>query len=397
MARLLTAGAETNDATLEGFPALAIDTSHVRSGSRAFNVGSQRTGTFVGAAATTYYARAFMFFTAATASAVTVLAIRNSANGTSPGWGWIRLNADGTLSLMAGSTLVASSSALSLSTWYRVELAVKVGTGATDYCEGLLDGVSFGSTTTGNWTDNVPDQMLVAPDVSGVNTWMDDLALNDSTGANQNSWPGDGHVVLLLPTADSAVGAGWTNDAASASNIFNAVDNTPPGGIADTTSGNGLHQIRDATTGADEAYDATMTTYTAAGVPAGATINVIDPIVATGAPLVTSAKQGTVGMVSNPAITPIALAAAGVSGAFWQGNAAGTYPTGWKISHGTVTYAPAVTLGTAPVMRINQVTSSTRIAMCCFMGCYVDYTPAAPSLSPPFGQPGRRIQHMLVR
>jgi hypothetical protein len=41
-----------------------------------------------------------------------------------------------------------------------------------------------------------------------------------------------------------------------------------------------------------------------------------------------------------------------------------------------VANAPSVTLGTAPVMRITQVTASTRIAVVCAMFIYVDYTPA---------------------
>src|SRR6266576_2199201 len=36
--------------------------------------------------------------------------------------------------------------------------------------------------------------------------YIDDVALNDTTGANQNTWPGEGKVVLLVPTADSAKG-----------------------------------------------------------------------------------------------------------------------------------------------------------------------------------------------
>src|SRR6185369_369314 len=132
-----------------------------------------------------------------------------------------------------------------------------------------------------------------------------------------------------------------------------------------------------ATTGANEAYDATMTDYTTAGVGAGATVNVVDPVISTAAPVSTSAKVGQVGVVSNPAIAVINLT--GNSGQFWSGTPAGTYETGWKWSHGTRTYAPTVTLGTAPVMRVTQVTSSTRIAMVCLMGIYVDYTPAVSS------------------
>jgi hypothetical protein len=120
-----------------------------------------------------------------------------------------------------------------------------------------------------------------------------------------------------------------------------------------------------------------MTTYTAAGAGAGATVNAVLPVVATAAPVTTSSKAGTVGVVSNPAITNVSLGATGTAGAFWSGLAGGTYGAGWKWSLGTMTQAPTVTLGTAPVMRITQVTSSTRIAVVCFMGIYVDFTPAA--------------------
>ncbi len=119
-----------------------------------------------------------------------------------------------------------------------------------------------------------------------------------------------------------------------------------------------------------------MTTYTAAGIKATDIVNVVVPVVSTGAPVTTSAKQGTVGVVSNPTIANVALSSTGTAGAFWQGNAAGAWPTGWKWSVGTAAYSPAVTLGTAPVMRLTQVTSSTRIALADAMGIYVDYTPA---------------------
>jgi hypothetical protein len=137
-------------------------------------------------------------------------------------------------------------------------------------------------------------------------------------------------------------------------------------------------QIRNATSNANVNYDATMTTYTAAGVGSSDTVNVVLPMVATGAPVSTSAKAGTVGVASNPTIANVNLGTGGTAGAFWSGVAIGTYPTGNKWSFGTTTYAPTVTVGTAPVMRVTQVTSSTRIAIVSEMGIYVDYTPATP-------------------
>jgi hypothetical protein len=187
-----------------------------------------------------------------------------------------------------------------------------------------------------------------------------------------------------VPTADSAGGTGWVLGTGTAlgGNGWIAEDNKPPVGVADLTAGSDTKQIRNATASANSNYDATMTTYTAAGINASDTVDAVLPVVATAAPTATQAKQGTVGVSSNPAITNIALGAGGTSGAFWAGSAGGTYPTGWKISKGTLTLAPSVTIGTAPVMRITQVTSSTRIAVVCAMGIVVVWTPVVVARVP---------------
>jgi hypothetical protein len=260
--------------------------------------------------------------------------------------------------------------------WHRIELkAVASATGVWSAGELVVDGVtviSFSGASTTR-TNGFCFGTVTTGGATGTYN-VDDLALNDSTGAVNNGYPGAGAVVLLKPTADSAVGTGWVTGAGGSSSLFAAVDNTPPVGVADT--GTATSQIRNATSNATS-YDATMTTYTAAGVGAGATINAVLPMTATGAPVTTSSKQGTVGVVSNPTITNVALNATGTAGAFWAGATAGTFGAGWKWSLGTMTEAPAVTLGTAPVMRITNSTASTRIADVCFMGMYVDYTPAA--------------------
>jgi hypothetical protein len=306
-----------------------------------------------------------------------------------------RMTATGTLQLWNEQGTPAqvgsdSVTALATNTWYRVELELFNTTAGSCVAELQLNGVSVARATNltistsaivifqagaGNGASLVPGL--------DMSVYVDDMAVNDTTaGTGQTGYPGDSKIVLLVPTSDNAKGTGWTNDAATTTNLWDAVNNLPPVGIADTTSSTGLHQLRNATSNANTNYDANMTTYSAAGVGAGDTVNVVQPIVVTGAPVTTSAKQGTVGVVSNPAITNVALSATGTAGAFWQGNAAGTYTTGWKFSGGTMTHAPSVTIGTAPVMRITQVTSSTRIAMVCFMGMYVDYTPAAAAFVP---------------
>ena len=207
-----------------------------------------------------------------------------------------------------------------------------------------------------------PDQS----DATATDMYFDDVIV-DSAGYIAPS-----RVRLLVPTADSAVGAGWTLGSGGTTGLWDGVNNVPPTAVADTGT---TAQIRNAASNTNS-YDATMQTYAAAGIASGDTILAVQPVISTAAPVTTSSKQGTVGVVSNPTIANIALGAGGTAGAFWSGVAGGTYPTGWKTSFGTMTTSPSVTLGTAPVMRVTQATASTRIAMVAFMGIYVAVTPS---------------------
>lgn len=404
MARLYMCGAEaaaTSGANTQiegvssGTTAPTRDTSVFRSGAASWKLdsGSPFSTTQISvvppsvtgapAASTTYYARLYVRWSSFGPSNVRFMEFGNS------GGIEVRTTSGGALQLWrSGTTQIGSdSAALSTGTWYRVELSVTANAGATQWAaaELMLDGVSVASgsgLTVATSGVNLRFGIPTNPGATNTIINFDDLAINDSTGANQNSWPGSGKIVMLLPVSDNARGTGWVNDANAASGFFSATDNEPPDGIADTTASTGLHQIRNGTSNANSSVDLDLTDYTTAGVGASDTINVLLPVVATGAPVTTGAKQGTVGIVSNPAIANISLNATGTSGAFWQGNTAGTWPTGWKMNNGTITHAPSVTLGTKPVFRITQVTSSTRIAMVCFCGMYVDYTPVATARVP---------------
>lgn len=390
MARLLTAGAETGSALSEGYTVTGVAPTFVtsptpRSGARALSCTAAGSGSYATFAVTTalttvYYARvAFRIpvFDGSNGNGE-ILAFR-SGGGTIltsiyTDGGNLRLDA-----LVSGSSVGNSGNAsVAQDTWHVAELGMSLGVGSIDYLEARLDGVSFYSSSSLNITDTAWGNISFGTSASQT-VYIDDIALNDNSGGSSASWPGLGKVVLLVPTADSAKGTGWVGGAGGTTNEFEAMNNIPPVGVADT--GTNASQNRNATSAANSNLDMTMTTYTAAGIVDTDAVNVVVPVVVTAAPVVTSAKQGTVGVVSNPAITNVALGAGGTAGAFWSGVAGGTYPTGWKTSRGTTTYAPSVTLGTAPVMRLTQVTASTRIAMVCFMGIYVEYsTPSVPPL-----------------
>jgi hypothetical protein len=405
MVRLLTAGAETLNAiadnkTMEGgittSGTVTVDTGTVNTGSKSFkcdtgagNAVAYVEKTFTGALATTYYARAWVNLSAAPGTEAPFIQFLQSTNEVA----MVRVRTGGSTRLFwGGSNQGTSSVVITDGLWHCVEISLQINSGsADDSIELVVDGVSelsFTSQTIGTAALTAVRFGWPGATVPGANKviYLDDLSLNDSTGSNQTSFAGVGREVLLLPISDNALGTGWTNDnlVNTTTNLWECVNNTPPIGIADTTSSTTSDQNRNATASANSNYDANLTTYTTAGIASGDTINVLDPIVATAAPVTTSAKQGTVGVSSNPVIANVALSATGTSGAFWAGATAGTYPTGWKASHGTATYAPSVTLNSSPVLRITQVTSSTRIAMVCFMGLYVDYTPAPAAGQVPY-------------
>lgn len=287
----------------------------------------------------------------------------------------LRLNSDGTLSCYINTTLIGTSTiALVTGRYYWIGIRQDAGTTVSwVQVDGVDAIIGTGNNTNGNKLFG-----FSGTEASAVDAYFDDIIFEGGGVFLPPSKVG-----LLVPTADSAGGTGWTLGTGTAlgGNGFNAVDNKPPTGVADLQAGSDPKQIRNASSNANVSYDATLQTYTVGGVTAGATILAVQPVIATASPSATTPKQGTVGNVSNPAITNIALGAGGVAGAFYSGVVEGTYPTGWKVSFGTMTASPSVTLGTAPVMRITQVTSSALVAVVAFMGLLVAWTPA-PIIDP---------------
>jgi hypothetical protein len=397
VARLLTAGAETLDAigdnaTMEGgitnTGTVTVDTATVNTGLKSFKFDSgggstaSVTKTISPVLGTIFYARMWFRLPQAGGDIPSLRITLDSGNGLSASV-YIS-SANRSLSLRDNvGTIGSSTAALSQNTWYCVELAAQNNSVAsTSYREARLNGVSFASSSTRNattvGTGLVEFGWIGNPGASNI-IYLDDLAVNDSGGANENSWPGCGKQVLLLPISDNAVGTGWTNDnlVNNTVNLFESVDNIPPIGIADTTTSTTSDQIRNATN-ATANYDANLTTYATAGIGAADTVNLVQPWIITGAPTATGAKTGALQITSNPAEG--AATAFQTTSNFFRASGvnAGTYPTGWAFSTNPITYAPSVTVGSSPVLRADITGgTATRIAMCCFMGLYVDYTPAA--------------------
>lgn len=392
MARLWMAGAELTGAvtTADGAPdgvssngAVTRDTGTFRSGVASYKIDSvggvaaSFNGPVQTARSLTIYLRAYLNTSSTPTTTRLIVQFGNNTG--------IEFRSDGAVDLLVDNVVRGSaSSAVNDGQWHRLEISITSnGTDNITAAELQVDGTSIatfsGSATAGSASYTPIFGWQNSPGASKT-MFMDDLAINNSSGGSNNSFPGSGVVLLLKPSTDSAVGAGWTlgtGTAIAGNSGATAIKNTPPLGVADLAAGSDVKQIRNASSNTAD-YDTGLDSYTTAGVPTGATVNAVMPFIITGAPSATGAKSGSLVLVSNPA------GGTDSHGTYRAGVNAGTYPTGWKATQGTIQEAPTVTLGTSPVLRAD-ITSGTaaRVAMVCSMGMYVDYTPAVSFIEAP--------------
>ena len=232
MARLWSCGFELN--TTSGsecyFAAPAtISTSTKRSGTASMELPSLNSGSWGGTqhyyvnSITTndtgpYYFRFYLdIHTTPNVNNSIFLLYRNA----SPFYAlWLRLNTDRTLTLVDGTGDMGSSSALNTDTWYRIEILYdNTGGAGAGKATLRIDGSNSVSSTTRSFACN-PRAMLLGGNMKSeacttCDLFYDDIAINDSTGSYQTSWPGDGKIVHLRPdsagdNAQWSQGAGGT-------------------------------------------------------------------------------------------------------------------------------------------------------------------------------------------
>jgi hypothetical protein len=196
MTRLFQAGAEWNGGEADGWTGIPGAAGSVAAGAartgnyglRISNGAGAWTKDFTGATGRSYYARCYVKFSANPNAASQILVIKVSAVGAT--LAVAELTTSGTLRLLAGASQVGSpSGTLSTATWYRVELRVKIGTGATDelelrYAEVGGTPTTVASSTTESVSDTAPGHMTVGGSMAASqNLDFDDVALNDDQGS----------------------------------------------------------------------------------------------------------------------------------------------------------------------------------------------------------------------
>lgn len=138
------------------------------------------------------------------------------------------------------STLVGTSTIpILIDTWYLIELHVKIADASGDLevkIDGILDIDFSGDTKPGSDTTVNIINLYQNNGTNGRYWYYDDLALNDVNGSDDNSWIGDGKVILLPPYGNGDVSGLTGQDADSVDNYLN-VDEFP--NDSDTTYNEG--------------------------------------------------------------------------------------------------------------------------------------------------------------
>jgi hypothetical protein len=391
VARLSTIGFEFGSILADGFQdqggfgtgEIAYETSTVRTGARSLKIAGTATDAYIYVTPSivsgrAYFMRAYWRIAALPSGADEAYVMGVAQMGSE--WFELKVTQNGELRIQhTGSVTVDSSSGLiAADTWYRIELKFQFNTsaGSNDLYEVKLDGTTVIGPTTATICTTAPGRLFwgqndAASPSGNPNYFIDDLAVNDDQGSDQNTWPGEGSVYTLRPVSDPGTSsANWQKPGGSTSNRHTSVDNIPPVyETYDSTSSSAEDYVRNAVSGAGAQLNLTTGTYTAAGVGASDTVTVVQPVATTGSSSGTN-TAGTLGAPSNPTIAQLSFTT-------FDNGIAGSAESSWLRQTGTVTYNPSVTKGTGVSLRVEKTTATTRVAIVNSLGILVEAQPAS--------------------
>jgi len=256
MARLFTSGFELNSTASgmewSGMTGGSISTTNARSGTYCYRVNSLASGVserariqFAASASNgPYFFRVYFYFVTFPSAENRIMYVSNTATQDTTVAAYITIDNGGLLRLYDSTGQVGSaSSALSTATHYRIELKVdRSPAGGSQIVAGLLNGIAFATDSTRTIANGINHFYVggnLHLETQTTGTWsIDDIAINDSTGGNQTSYPGSGKVICLRPNAsgDSNSFAVQVGGTAGSTNNYTRVSEVPPD---DATSYNG--------------------------------------------------------------------------------------------------------------------------------------------------------------
>jgi len=193
----VTAGVEWD--TITGSP--TINTTIKRSGAASMRANPSSASWYVehdcAASTTKKFVRVYVYIATAPSALTDILALGTSGDAYHAR---IQLATNRTLELWHNTAKVgSSSSALSLNTWYRVELTYDDSI-ADNTVWGYLDGTQFATGTGSNAGGNGRVRIGVITSTT-ADLYFDDFGFNNSTGTPQSNLPGAGSIAHLRPNA----------------------------------------------------------------------------------------------------------------------------------------------------------------------------------------------------
>src|SRR3990167_8505534 len=246
MARLFTCGFEENNATetiwSTGGPTIQSTTVHSGTYAGQFVNGGVvgfRRSLSTNVTSGTYFVRVYVRVTATPAGTRGMVSSGQNANVN--GFNLRLSNTRAIFIRNMVTTTEVTGPVLALNTWYRVEirhlisntvgqLEVRAWAASDETTQVSGSPFGIGNFTGGNGTDEdtLPTniQTFFFGDIqTGGGSYpgeMDDVAINDTSGTFQNSWPGAGKIALAVPGGETAMG--WEDETAGASLYTNVND-----------------------------------------------------------------------------------------------------------------------------------------------------------------------------
>lgn len=263
MARLFTTGFELNTTTA-GYDFStnsggSVSSTTYRSGSYSFRTNPTSSGAAAvvfrpktTATADGYYIRAYVYVASyPSANDKDILTIWSTASPTGTKKFALRMSTTGVIhayNYEDSAQVGNASDALSLNTWYRLELKYDCTTLSSTAVEVRLNGASF-ATGTINLAAGLIEVCLGTWSTDTYDMYWDDFAINDDSGSFQTSWPDEGSVITLIPNANGDNSAWTGSDGNSTDNYALVTD------IDDATyvQSNTANQIDDYNLGASPA------------------------------------------------------------------------------------------------------------------------------------------------
>ena len=241
MARLWHSGLETGFAFDSVTGSIILSTAQARTGSSSFYIGTGGDGAQYGtitlpSALTEVFVRLCVFRSNSWETGHLLL-IQDSAGGSQMSLRYVS-RTDYRLYVLLGATTVigTSTTPIPLNTWCRIEFRLLVNN-TTGVAQLKIDGtqeVDFSGDTQATANANLQRLHFGRAGSSSfpLQGYFDDLAINDTGGALNNSWPGSSGILARTPN-----GAGYyTQLTPSAGLNYECVDEMPPN-ITDYVSG----------------------------------------------------------------------------------------------------------------------------------------------------------------